>query len=194
MSSSVGERWTGSAAGDRVDPGFVRREADGEDAGVGADLGEGGVVAAGAADQRAARAAAARREQVAVGPAVEEGRAGEAADQAVGARAAVEAIGAGAGLEEVVLGAAADHVVALAAVDPDAADRDQRALGPRKRSLPGPRSAISQRAGPSSGHSTRFGAKLGATSVGCAGSRGPTARRAAAVDGERFGGSRRRRR
>src|SRR6185312_8592994 len=116
------------AAGDRRDPGGVRGEADDQAAGVVAGLGEGGVVAAAAADQRPARATSARCQQVAAGAAVEEGRAGSAADQAVGARAAVKPVGPGTGLEEVVLGAAADHVVAEAAGDADEADRDQRAF------------------------------------------------------------------
>src|SRR6202000_2697471 len=103
-------------------------EGDDQQARVVAGLGEGGVVAAAAADQGAAGAAAARRQEVTVGAAVEVGRTGFAADQAVGTGAAVELVGAGAGLEEVVLGAATEDVVALAAVDPDEADRDQRAL------------------------------------------------------------------
>ena len=119
MSSSVGERWTLWQPRDRVDPGRVRGEGDVESAGVGLGLGEGGVVAAGAADDRAAGAAAAGGEQVAVGAAVEEGRARQAADQAVGAGAAVELVGAGAGLDQVVLGAAVDRVVAEAAGDAD---------------------------------------------------------------------------
>ncbi len=94
-------------------------------------LGEGGVVAARAADQGTAGAAAAGGEQVAVGTAVEEGRAGEAADQAVGAGAAVELVGAGAGLDQVVLGAGVDLVVAEAAGEADAADRQHRAFDPQ---------------------------------------------------------------
>ena len=110
-----------------------------EQAGMGLGLGEGGVVAAFAADQRAAGAAAAGGEQVAVTFAVEVGRAGQAADQAVGAVAAVELVGAGTGLEQVVLGAGPDRVVAEAAGDADVAERDQRAVGANP-SLPGPRS------------------------------------------------------
>ncbi len=116
-------------------------------------LGEGGVVAAGAADQGAAGAAAAGRQQVAVAFAVEEGRAGQAADQAVGAGAAVELVGAGAGLDQVVLGAGVDLVVAAAAGE---AELPTASSEPWTRSLsaPGPRSAISQRPGPPAGQET----------------------------------------
>ena len=131
MSSSVGERWTGWQPLTVVDPGCVLGEGDDQQAGMRLGLGEGGVVAAGAADQRAAGAAAAGRQQVAAAFAVEEGRAGQAADQAVGAVAAVELVGAGAGLDQVVLGAAVDRVVAEAAGEADAADRHQRAFDPQ---------------------------------------------------------------
>ena len=116
------------AALDRVDPGLVPGEGDVEQARVRLGLGEGGVVAAGPADDRAAGAAAAGGEQVAVGAAVEVGRAGQAADQAVGAGAAVEVVGAEAGLDQVVLGAAVDRVVAEPAGEPDVLDRGQRAF------------------------------------------------------------------
>ena len=66
MSSSEGSRRTGWQPAHDVDPGFVRGEGDVEQAGVGLGLGEGGVVAAFAADHRAAGAAAACGEQVAV--------------------------------------------------------------------------------------------------------------------------------
>ena len=130
MSSSVGERWTGSQPLTVVDPGRVRGEGDDQQAGMGLGLGEGGVVAAGAADQRAAGAAAAGRQQVAVAFAVEVGRARQAADQAVGAVAAVELVRARAGLDQVVLGAGFDRVVAEAAGEADAADRLAAILRP----------------------------------------------------------------
>ncbi len=68
MSSLESSRRTGPAAADLVDPGFVLGEGDVEQARVGLGLGEGGVVAPGAADDRAAGAAAAGGEQVAVPP------------------------------------------------------------------------------------------------------------------------------
>ena len=123
-------------------------------------LGEGGVVAARAADQRPPGAAAPRREQVPVGPAVEEGRAGDAADQPVRAGAAVEAVGAEAGLDQVVLGPPFDRVVA----EPPARRTKPTAASEsaiRNRSLPGPRSAISQRAGPSMAQETCVGDPVG---------------------------------
>ena len=98
---------------------------------MGLGLGEGGVVAAFAADQGAAGAAAARRHQVAVAFAVEVGRPGQAADQPVGAVAAVELVGAGAGLEQVVLGAAFDDVVAFAAGDAHVLRAGERAFDPQ---------------------------------------------------------------
>src|SRR4029077_592869 len=116
------------AALDHVDPGFVLGEGDVEDARGGRGFGQGCVVAAGAADDRAAGATAARGEQVAVAFAIEKRRPGQAADQAVAAVAAVEAVGAGAGLEQVVLGAGFDDVVAEAAGDADALDRGKRAF------------------------------------------------------------------
>ena len=128
MSSSVGVEMDRVAAADRVDPGCVRGEGDVEDAGVGRGLGEGGVVAARAADERAAGATAAGGQQVAVGFAVEEGRPGPAADQAVGAGAAVELVGAVAGLDQVVLVATANRVVAEAAGDADVLRPRQRAF------------------------------------------------------------------
>ena len=122
---------------------------------MGVGLGEGGVVAARATDDRAAGATAAGGEQVAVGAAVEPGRPRQAADQAIGAGTAVEVVAAAAGLDQVVLGPAVDRVVAVATGDADAADGGQ---GPstRRLSLPGPRSAISQRAGPLLGQETWF--------------------------------------
>ncbi len=119
------------AAADRVDPGLVPGEGDVEQAGVGLGLGEGGVVAARAADDLPAGAAAPRGQQVAVLAAVEEGRARDAADQAVGAGAAVEPVAAEAGLDQVVLGTAFDRVVAEAAGEADAADFRQRAFDAR---------------------------------------------------------------
>ena len=116
------------AAPDLVDPGGVLREGDDQEPRVRLGLGEGGVVAAGPADDRAAGAAAARRQQVAVRTSIEIGRAGQAADQAVGAVAAVELVGAEAGLDQVVLGAAPDRVVAESAGEAGAADRLQRAF------------------------------------------------------------------
>ncbi len=111
-------------------------------------LREGGVVAAGTADQGPSGAAAAGRQQVAAGAAVEVGRARKAADQAIVTGAAIDPVSAGAGLDQVVLGTAVDHVIAIAAVDPHEVDGAEAAFDP-SRSLPGPRSAISQRAGPS---------------------------------------------
>src|ERR1044072_6309365 len=111
-----------------VDPGFVLGEGDVEDAGVGLGLGEGGVVAALAADDGAAGTAAAGCQQVAVAFAVEEGRAWQAADQPIGAVTAIEAVGARAGLDQVVLGTAADRVVALAAGDAHVLGALERAL------------------------------------------------------------------
>ena len=155
MSSLVGERWTLSQPLIVVDPGGAPGEGDDQQPRVRLGLGEGGVVAAGAADDGAAGAAAARRQQVAVAFAIEVGRAGQAADQAVGAIAAVELVGAAAGLDQVVLGAGVDRVVAEAAGE---ADAPQRLSEPSTRSLslPGPRSAISQRPGPSAGQETWF--------------------------------------
>ena len=133
--------------------------------GVGLGLGEGGVVAAGAADERAAGAAAAGRQQVAVASAVEEGRAGQAADQAVGAGAAVELVGAGAGLDQVVLGAALDRVVAEAAGEADAADRGQRAFDPQA-VVAGAEVGHQPAAGPSAGQETWVGLLPGGCSRG----------------------------
>ena len=117
MSSSVGERWTLWQSGiASIQAAWAGKETC-EDAGMRWRLGEGGVVATGAADQRAAGAAAAGGEQVAVAFAVEEGRTGAAADQAVGTIAAVELVGAEAALDQVVLVAAVDRVVAEAAGD-----------------------------------------------------------------------------
>ena len=125
-------------------------EGDDQQAGVGLGLGEGSVVAAGAADQGAAGAAAAGRQQVAVAFAVEEGRAWQAADQPVGAVASVDVVGTRAGLDQVVLGPGLDRVVAEAAGEADVPTSSSEP-STRKLSLPGPRSAISQRAGPLAG-------------------------------------------
>ena len=118
---------------------------------MGLGLGEGGVVAAGAADQRAAGAAAARRQQVAAAFAVEVGRAGEAADQPVGAGAAVEVVGAGArtrsGRPRGRRGSCRCRGRRRRGRSSTAASEPST----RRLSLPGPRSAISQRAGPSAG-------------------------------------------
>ncbi len=114
---------------------------------MGLGLGEGGVVAAGATDQGAAGAAASGRQQVAAGAAVEVGRAGQAADQPVRAAFAVDPVAAGPGLDQVFLGPAVDDVVAGPAAR---RTKSTAASEPstRRLSLPGPRSAISQRAGP----------------------------------------------
>ena len=118
------------AAADDVDPGGVGGQGDVEDARVGLGLGEGGVVAAGAADQGAAGAAASRGQQVVAGAAVEVGGARQAADQPVFAFSAVDVVAARAGLDQVVLRAAVDGVVAGAAGDADVLDRRQGALDP----------------------------------------------------------------
>src|SRR3954465_6958667 len=97
---------------------------------MGLGLGEGGIVAAGAADQCPAGAATAGGKEVAVAFAVEEGRPGQPADEAVRPIASVYVIGAWAGLDQVVLGAGMDRVVAEAAGETDAADGQQRADHP----------------------------------------------------------------
>ena len=139
------------AVGNRVVPGRPPAERDVQGPGVGLRLGEGGVVAAGAADQGAARATASGSEQISALAAVEVGRPGQPADQAVRTGPAVDVVAAGAGLDQVVLGASVDHVVPGAAGEADEADRGQRALI-WMWSLPGPPSAISQRAGPPIGN------------------------------------------
>src|SRR3954447_15226244 len=98
---------------------------------MGLGLGEGGVVAAGAADQRPTGAAASGRQQVAVAFAVEEGRTGQAAGETVGGFASIYVVRPRPRLDKVVLGAGVDRVVAEPAGEADAADRQQRADHPQ---------------------------------------------------------------
>ncbi len=150
---------------DRVDPGPAGGERDVEGAGVGLGLGEGGVVLAGAADQGATGATAARRQQVAAASAVEVGRPGQATDQAVVAGAAVDAVSSRGRTRSGLPRGRRGSCRCLRRRRGGRSRRRRRLPSTRRRSLPGPRSAISQRAGPSIAQVTCSGCPAGGRSL-----------------------------